>query len=345
MAKAVFGRPMRVEDLTGRQKVAVLCMALGPEAAAKLTQHMESEELEEITLEIARMEHVPADIAEAVLEEWEKTEQAAHSLTQGGVEYARQLLEQALGPQKAALVLKRIESQLQDNGGFRTLREADPQQLGTLLRNEHPQTVALILANLDSGQAAEVIKELPTDLGSQVLFRMARMEKVLPEILEVVERSMGSEAGLSMSRDMSSAGGPAAVAEVLNQVAGPIEAELLSGIAEYSKELSDQIKNLMFVFEDLVKLDDRALQRVLREVDSKEVALALKTASDELKRRILSTMSQRAVEALKEEMEFLGPVRVRDVMTAQSAIVKSVRELEEAGEIVIGGGADDLVID
>ncbi|HLU24476.1 MAG TPA: flagellar motor switch protein FliG [Longimicrobiales bacterium] len=344
MVKSVFGRPMRVEDLTGRQKVAVLCMALGPEAAAKLTQHMEPEELEEITLEIARLEHVPVDVAEAVLEEWEKTEQAAHSLTQGGVEYARQLLEQVLGPQKAAVVLKRIESQLQDSGGFRTLREADPQQLGSLLRNEHPQTVALILAHLGSAQAAEVIKELPTDLGAEVLYRMARLEKVLPEILEVVERSMGNEAGLAMSRDMSSVGGPAAVAEVLNQVAGPIEAELLSGIAQHSSELCDQIKNLMFVFEDLIKLDDRSLQRVLREVESKEIALALKTASDELKSRILSIMSKRAVEALKEEMELLGPVRVRDVMTAQAAIVKAVRDLEEAGEIVIGGGVDDLVV-
>jgi flagellar motor switch protein FliG len=342
------GRPenMRtaVDELTGRQKAAILFMTLGPEASAKLMRDLPPDELEAITVEIARLEHVPPELVQAVLEEMESTQQAAHSLASGGIGFARTLLQETLGPQKAETVLKRIETQVVDVAGFQVLRKADPRQLATLLSPEHPQTIALILASLGAEQAAPVLQELPAELAAEVLFRMARMEKVRPEVLQMVETALGSQSGVTLTRDtLSSVGGPAAVAAVLNLVAGPLESQLLGGLSVRNAELCEQIRNLMFVFEDLIRLDDASLSKVLREVDAKELALALKAASDELKQKILGTMSQRAVKALQEEMEFLGPVRMRDVEKAQAAVVKSARALEEQGEIVLGGDGDDLV--
>jgi flagellar motor switch protein FliG len=241
-------------------------------------------------------------------------------------------------------VLKRIQNQLADTAGLQRLRNADPQQLGSLFRNEHPQTIALILSHLSAPQTAAVIKELEPTLGSEVLFRMARMDKVSPEMLLLIERALG-DTDLTMSQGMSPSGGPQAAAAVLNLMSTSLEKELLDGVASRDPALADQIKNLMFVFEDIATLDDRALQRLLREVDGKELALALKAASEELKTRIKGNMSQRAVTALTEEMEMLGPVRMRDVEAAQANIITQVRKLEEAGEIVLnGGGTDDVVI-
>nr|PZN89917.1 MAG: flagellar motor switch protein FliG [bacterium] len=336
---------LKPENLTGPQKVAVFLMAVGPEKAAELTKGFSPEELEAVTLEIARLDSVPRSVTEAVLAEWRELEKAAGSLAAGGVEYARQILERALGPQKAMTVLRRIQNQLNDGRGFRTLRQADPDQLSTVLRNEHPQLIALILAHLPPEHTAAVLNRLPATLGADVLFRIARMEKVLPDVLQAIEQALGTEAMLSLSTDMSLAGGPAAVAAVLNLVPATIERDLLEGLSARDPALADEIKDLMFTFDDLAKLDDRSLQRVLRDVEVKELALALKAASEEVKNKILGTMSQRAVAALKEEMEFLGAVRLRDVEAAQGAIVKVVRALEEAGEIVINGGSDDLVIE
>src|SRR5690606_1001434 len=336
---------LKPENLTGPQKVAVFLMAVGPEKAAELTKGFSPEELEAVTLEIARLDSVPRSVTEAVLAEWRELEKAAGSLAAGGVEYARQILERALGPQKAMTVLRRIQNQLNDGRGFRTLRQADPDQLSTVLRNGHPQLIALILAHLPPEHTAAVLNRLPATLGADVLFRIARMEKVLPDVLQAIEQALGTEAMLSLSTDMSLAGGPAAVAAVLNLVPATIERDLLEGLSARDPALADEIKDLMFTFDDLAKLDDRSLQRVLRDVEVKELALALKAASEEVKNKILGTMSQRAVAALKEEMEFLGAVRLRDVEAAQGAIVKVVRALEEAGEIVINGGSDDLVIE
>ncbi|HET7322260.1 MAG TPA: flagellar motor switch protein FliG [Longimicrobiaceae bacterium] len=338
------GTSIEPKTLNGRQKVAILCMAVGPEMAAELTRGLSEEDMELISYEIARMEHVPGPTADAVLMEWIEIYRAAESLTEGGVDIAREILEKAFGPVAASQILKRIQAQLADSAGLHRLRNADPQQLANMLRGEHPQTIALILAHLQPGHTANVLKYLETTLGGEVIYRMARMEKVSPEMLQLIERSLGSETDLAMNQGMSASGGPEAVAEVLNQLTGSLEKELLEGVRTRDEELSVEIKNLMFVFEDLIKLDDRGIQRLLRDVDSKELALALKAASDGLKERITSAMSSRAVAALNEEMDFLGPVRVRDVEGAQSAIVAKVRELEEVGEIVISAGTDDLVI-
>jgi flagellar motor switch protein FliG len=332
------------EKLTGRQKVAILCMVLGTELAATVTSKLTPEEGEMISLEIARMDAVDGDVIEQTLQEWLQLAFAMDKYSAGGMDYAREVLEKAYGAGKAKEILRRIQEQLADKAGLTRLRKADPQQLGTMFRNEHPQTTALILAHLDTAQTAAVLKELGAQTASEVVYRMAKMEKVSPDMLQLIERSLGNEADFNFSQGMSLAGGPAAVAQVLNLLAGSYEKELLDGVSQKDQALSEQIKNLMFVFEDLSGLDPAGLQRVLREVDTKQLAMALKAASEELKGKILKGMSQRAQGALKEEMDMMGPVRMSDVEAAQTAIVAQVRALEEAGEIVLGGGADDLVV-
>ncbi len=331
-------------QLTGRQKIAVICMAVGADAAARLTSPLTQEESEHLSFEIASMDRVPSDVSDAVLAEWLEATLGIASLTTGGVEYAREVLEKAHGRARADQILKRIRAQLEDNVGLHRLRKADPQQLATTLRGEHPQTVALVLAHLDASQTAAILREVPAAFGADVLYRMARMDKVSPEMLRLIERALSTETDIQFSQGMSASGGPAAVASVLNLLSGTLEKELLEGVSERDATLCDQIKNLMFVFEDLVSLDAKSLQRLLREVEAKQLALALKAASQSLREKILGAMSQRAVSALEEEMEYMGPVKMRDVEAAQAAIVLQVRKLEETGEIVLSGGSDDVLV-
>jgi flagellar motor switch protein FliG len=333
------------QALTGRQKVAVLCMALGSESAAKITQRLSQDEAEAISYEIARLDTIPSELTEEVLAEWLELSLALDSFSAGGLEYAKEVLEKAYGNSRAQQILKRIQNQLADTAGLHRLRKADPQQLGSMFRHEHPQTIALLLAHLEPQHTAGVLKELDPATGSEVVFRMAKMEKVSPEMLQLIERSIGSEADLGLQQGMATSGGPAAVAAILNFTTGSLEKTLLDGVAARDPRLCEEIKNLMFVFEDLTILDDRSIQRLLREIDAKQLALALKAASDELKGKMMGAMSQRAMQALHEEMEFMGPVRLRDVEAAQVAIVAQVRALEESGEIVLSaGGGDDMVI-
>ena len=332
------------DSLTGRQKVAIICMALGSDTAAKLTQLMSPEEVDSISFEIARMDDVNGPMVESVLEEWLTRMLAADSLASGGLQVAREILEKAFGARKAQQVLERIQSQLTSSAGLHRLRNADPQQLGNMVRGEHPQTIALILTHLDPQHTANVLKELDSEIGAEVVYRMARMEKVSPDLLQIIERSLGSETDLNVVTGMSASGGPAAVAAVMNFIPASLEKALLDGVHAKDAALCEQIKNLMFVFEDVGSLDNKALQRLLRDVDSKELALALKVASDDLKGKMMGAMSQRAVQALQDEMELMGPSRLKDVEAAQTNIVGIVRRLEEAGEIIIGGGDDDLVL-
>jgi flagellar motor switch protein FliG len=345
LVRADAWRDMATEDeVSGRMKVAVLCMALGADVAAKITQKLNQDEVDAISYEIARMDKVDPRLVESVLEEWLTSIMAADSLASGGIEVAREILEKAFGARKAQQILERIQSQLANTANLTKLRNADPQQLGNMMRGEHPQTIAVILSHLEPQHTANVLKEIEPEIGSEVVYRMARMEKVSPELLSIIERSIAAETDLSVQQGMSASGGPAAVAAVLNFVNASLEKVLLDGVQSKDPALCDQIKNLMFVFEDIQTLDGRAIQRVLRDVDSKELALALKAASVELKTKIMSAMSQRAVQALTDEMELLGPSRMRDVEAAQANIVAVVRKLEEAGEIVLNGGEDDLLL-
>ncbi|MBC8088918.1 MAG: flagellar motor switch protein FliG [Phycisphaerae bacterium] len=332
------------DRITGRQKVAILCMAIGAEHAAKVTAELHPDEAEIVALEMAQLSAVPPALIDSVLTEWLEQTLAVDSLSTGGVEFAKEVLEKAFGAVKASAILKRIQGQLDDSDRFNRLRRADPQQLGNTLRGEHPQTIALILAHLDANQVAHILRELDPKLGGDVMFRIARMEKVAPDMISLIEKAIGSEADMAFTQGMSAVGGPAAVAAVLNLVSTALEKEVLEMVADKDTALSDQIKNLMFVFEDLVALDDKSLQRLMREVEVKQLALALKAASAELKVKIMGTMSQRAVQGLKEEMEFMGPVKMRDVEAAQTEVVGKVRALEESGEIVLSGGSDDVII-
>lgn len=331
------------DRITGRQKVAIVCMALGSEHAAKVTAELHPEEAEIVALEMAQLTGVPPTLVDNILAEWLEQTLAVDSLSTGGVEFAKEVLEKAFGNVKASVILKRIQAQIDDSDRFRKLRRVDPQQLGSTLRGEHPQTIALILAHLEPAQVANILRELDPKLGGDVMFRIARMEKVAPDMISLVERAIGSEADMAFTQGMSHVGGPAAVAAVLNLVNSTLEKEVLDLVAERDTGLSDTIKNLMFVFEDLLTLDDKSLQRLMREVEVKQLALALKVASPELKTKIMGTMSQRAVQGLKEEMEFLGPVKTRDVEAAQTDVVSKVRALEESGEIVLSSGSDDIV--
>ena len=343
MANAL-ARSHQLDQLSGSQKVAILCMVLGSESASMITQKLAQEEVEQISYEIARMDRVSNEATEAVLAEWLEVMLAADSIASGGVEFAREVLERAFGAPKAVSILKRIQAQISETAGLHRLRNADPQQLGNMLRGEHPQTVALILAHLEAQQTAHVLKEIDPSFGAEVVMRMARMEKVSPDMLVLIERSILTETDLNATQGLTTSGGPAVVAEVLNLVAPSLEKAIMKGVEERDPSLCEQIRNLMFVFEDIVSLDDRSLQRLLREIDVKELALALKSASNEVKNKIMGAMSQRASAALKEEMEMLGPSRKRDVEASQTAIVAMIRKLEDAGEIVVGGGADDLVV-
>ena len=339
-----LARSHQLDQLNGAQKAAILCMVLGSESASLITQKLGQEEVEQISFEIARMDRVSSEATEAVLAEWLEVMLAADSIAAGGMDLAREVLEKAFGVQKSQAMLKRIQMLISETAGLHRLRNADPQQLGNMLRGEHPQTVALILAHLEAQHTAHVLKELDPVFGAEVILRIARMEKVSPDMLVLIERSILTETDLGPAQSLTTSGGPAVVAEVLNLVTPSLEKAIMRGVEDKDPALCEQIRNLMFVFEDVVSLDERSLQRLLREIDVKELALALKSASNEVKNKIMGGMSQRASSALKEEMEMLGPARKRDIESAQTAIVAMIRKLEDAGEIVVGGGADDLVV-
>ncbi len=337
-------RPLTRDSLSGAQRGAILCMALGPKAAASILQHLTSDEVEQITREIAQLPSVSADLVESVMSDFQEDTVGVDASARGGVSYAREILEQALGPGKSKPVMERIEGQVVDSG-LKRLKRAAPEVLVGVLRGEHPQTIALIMAHVDSRQAASVVQAMEPGLAADVLYRVARMEKISADMLALVEAGLAGKTDLSLSHDMALSGGPAAVAKLLNLTGGTLEKQLLDGITSRSTEIGSEIKALMFTFEDLMQLDGRSMQRLLRDVDSKDLALALKAASDELKRHIKTSMSERAAAALDEEIEMLGAVRVRDVEAAHAGVIEKVRVLEEAGEILVRnrGGNDEII--
>lgn len=334
----------QVPILTGMRKAAILCMTLGKESAAEILKLLSPTEVEELSREIAVTKMAGSETVHVVLSEFRGVFQAAEAAARGGVAVASEILERALGPQRARVILEKIQEQIADTG-LRRLKKATPELLASVLRGEHPQTIALILAHLDSRQSSNVIAGMETELAGDVLYRVARMDKIAPEMLALVEAGLANKADLSLGQEMTTSGGPATVAKMLNLTGGSLEKQLLEAIDKHNSEIATQVKNLMFVFEDLKLLDGRAVQRLLREVDSKELALALKAASDELKQHIFSNMSERAAAALKEELEFMGPVKVRDVEASHTRIIEVMRSLEDQGEIMISGrgGEDDVI--
>ncbi len=330
----------RDTSLSGAKKSAVLCMALGTEVSARIMQALGPTDMERVSREIASTDRVQPEVVDQVLHEYRDVVRAVEQIAMGGIEIARDILEQALGPNKARSVLERIQTQITETGLTR-LKKAPPEVLFTVLRGEHPQTIALILAHLDARQAAGLIEAMDPVMAGDVLYRVGRMEKVSPEMLQLVEAGLGAETDLSLSQELTQTGGPAAVAKVLNFTPSSLEKTLLDVVAGRNGDLAAQIKNLMFTFEDLTLLDNKAMQRLLRDVDSKELAMALKAASEGVKTKVMSNMSERAAESLREEIEFMGPVRVRDVEATHMRIIETLRKLEEAGELIIAGRAAD----
>lgn len=334
----------RKGGLSGRQKAAILLISLGPDVSASVYKHLSEEEIEKLTLEISNVRQVTAEQKEEVLEEFRQLALAQDYIAQGGIAYAKEVLEKALGPDKAMQIINRLTSTLMVRP-FDFARKADPMQLLNFIQNEHPQTIALILSYLDPAQAGQILSALPQEMQADVARRIALMDSTSPEIISEVEQILERRLSETVMQDYTQTGGIEAVVEVLNQVDRSTERTILDALEIQDPELAEEIKRRMFVFEDIVTLDHRAIQRVIREVDNNDLMLALKVASDEVKNIIFRNMSTRMAETFKEEMEYMGPIRLRDVEEAQSRIVAVIRRLEEAGEIVIArGGGDDIIV-
>ncbi len=333
-------------DLTSRKKAAILVASLGPEASSRVLGSLTDEDIETLTLEIATLGKIDADVRRKVMEEFYQMLRAKEYITTGGMEYAQRILEGALGSDKAVQILTRLQSSLQDIP-FEFIKKADPNQIINFIQDEHPQTIALILAHLDPAVSATIVSALPPPVQAEVIMRIATMDRTPPEIVKEIESILERKAATVLSHGFTFAGGVKDVAEVLNRVDRATEKAILAVLEEKDAELADEIKNHMFVFDDLVLVDDTGIQKTLREIDNKDLALALKAASDDVKQKIFKNMSERARQLIEEEIEFMGPVRLRNVEEAQQKIVTVIRRLEEAGEVIIagrGGGEDELVV-
>ena len=331
-------------ELTGEQKAAILLIALGPEVSAEVLKHLDEQEIEQVTLEIATARHVPAEVRASILKEFHQMARAQEYISQGGVGYAKDVLERALGTQKALDILQRLTANLQVRP-FDFVRKADPEQLLSFIQNEHPQTIALIMAYLTPEKAAAVLAGLPPDQQADVARRLAIMDRTSPEVLKEIERVLEHKLSSLLTEDYTSAGGIQLAVDILNQVDRTTEKAILERLEVSDPELAEEIKRRMFLFEDIVHLDDRSVQRVLREVDiANDLPLALKGANDEVRAKIFKNVSKRAAADIQENIEYMGPVLLRDVEAAQQKIVNIIRKLEEEGEIIIARGQRDEVI-
>lgn len=332
------------EEMTSIQKAAVALVAFGAEVSALVLKGLSETDLEAITIEIANLRDVPAEVEEKVIEEVHQIFMARQYISQGGVEFAKTILEKAVGSAKAREIMQRLESSLITTG-FSLLKDIDPKQLTAFLQNEHPQTISLILTQLNQAHAAAVLSELAPELQSEVSLRIATMEKIGPEILKEIEQTLTSHFDQS-SAGMSASGGAKAIAEILNLIDTTAEKNILQSLEADDPDLAAEVKNMMFVFDDLILLDDRSIQRLLKEVETKDLAIALKAASDEVKQKIFVNVSERVAVMIREEMEFMGPTRLSDVEAAQGRIVESVRRLEEEGQIIISGrgGKEEIIV-
>jgi len=330
-------------QLTGRQKAAVFLVTLGSEISSEIFKHLREDEVETLTFEIARIDKVdPAD-KDKVLMEFQELMMAQEFISNGGIDYAREVLERALGTQKAIDIVNRLTSSLQVRP-FDFVRRTDPAHLLNFIQSEHPQTIALILSYLEPQKAAQILSSLRHEIQADVAKRIATMDRTSPDVLREVERVLERKLSTLASEDYTSAGGVDAIVEVLNNVDRGTEKIIIEALEEDDPELAEEIKKRMFIFEDIVLLDDRAIQKVLREVDTNDLAKALKGVEPEVQEKIFKNMSKRASSLLREDMDFMGPLRLRDVEESQQKVVNIIRKLEESGDIVIArGGEEELV--
>jgi len=332
------------KGMPGKEKIAILMVALGNEIAAEVYKRLDDTAIEIVTLEVANLRKVTPEQRLSVLKDAQEVLLAREYMARGGVDYARDILERALGPERAHNLLTRITASLQVRP-FDFMRHTDAQQVLGFIQGEHPQTIALIMSYLEPAQAAGIIGGLPATMQAEVAKRIARMDRITPEVLREVERVLERKLSTVMGQDFTLAGGIDAIVNIINNADRGTERNIMEHLEENDPELAEEIKRRLFVFEDIIKLDDRSLQRVLREVEMKELSLALKGATEELRGKFFKNMSKRASEMLKEDMDYMGPVRVKDVEEAQQKVVNVVRALEDVGEIVISrGGEEELVV-
>jgi len=334
-----------VENLNGVRKAAVLMVALKQEIAAKILKYLNRDRVEEITREIAAIDAIAPDVREAVIREFYNLIMARQYMDAGGMAWARTLLQKTLPPEEARQVISLIEHQVHQQP-FSFLQKTEKENLVMFLQEEHPQTIALVLSHLPSGMATQILSALPTERQIEVVQRVANMDQTSPEVIKEVERGLEKRLAGLVSERFERVGGVESVAEMLNMAGRATEKAILEGLEENDPQLVEQIRRLMFVFEDIIRVNDKGIQSVLKEVENDELALALKTASEELREKIFKNMSERAGQLIKEEMEFMGPVRVSDVEGAQQKIVDIVRRLEDAGEVIIAGrgGEKELIV-
>lgn len=333
-----------IDDYSGVQKAAILLITLGPEKAAVIFQHLKEEEIEELTLEIANTRSISAQDKEDVLNEFYQVCLAQQYIAEGGIGYAKELLEKALGNEKAAGVIAKLTASLQVRP-FEFVRKTEPSQLLNFIQDEHPQTIAMILSYLSATQASIVLGALPPEKQADVARRIAQMDRTSPDIIKEVERVLERKLASLVNQDYTIVGGIDAIVNILNNVDRSTEKHIMESLEIEEPELADEIRKKMFVFEDILLLDDRAIQRVLRDVDNADLELALKSSTEEVQNVIFRNLSKRLAEMIKEDMDFMGPVRMKDVEEAQQKIVSVIRKLEDAAEIVISrGGGDDIVV-
>jgi len=331
-------------QLTGRQKAAIFLVSLGSDTSSEIFKHLREDEIEQLTFEIARLDKIEPEERDRVLQEFQEMMMAQEFISNGGIDYARDVLERALGTQKAIDIVNRLTSSLQVRP-FDFIRRTDPSHLLNFIQGEHPQTIALILAYLDPQKSAQILSGLSHQIQADVAKRIAQMDRTSPDVLREVERVLERKLSTLASEDFTSAGGIDSIVEVLNNVDRGTEKIIIEALEEEDPELAEEIKKRMFVFEDIVLLDDRSIQKVLREVDTQDLAKALKGVDAEVQEKIYRNMSKRAASLLREDMDFMGPIRLRDVEESQQKIVNIIRKLEEAGDIIVArAGEEELVV-
>lgn len=334
----------RIQEITGLQKAAILLIVLGPEKASAVFKHLKEDEIEALTLEIANTRSVSPQIKDDVVDEFYEVCLAQQYISEGGISYAKDLLEKALGSEKANEVIGKLTASLQVRP-FEFVRKTDASQLLNFIQEEHPQTIALILSYLSANQAAAIIGALAPDKQTDVAKRIAQMDRTSPDVIKEVENVLEQKLASLVNQDYTIVGGVDSIVEILNTVDRGTEKHIMETLEIEEPELADEIRKKMFVFEDILSLDDRSIQRVLREIDNNELAVALKASNEEVKNVIFNNLSKRLATMIKEDMDFMGPVRMKDVEDAQQKIVNIIRKLEDSGEIIISrGGGDELIV-
>ncbi len=328
--------PVENKKMTNKQKAALLLLSLDVETATRVMKYLTQDEIEALTIEITNIKGISSEKVDPVVDEYHQLVRAQEYMIQGGIDYAQRLLEQSLGFTKATDVIEKVKLLTQVKG-FAMLKKADSEQLANFLQKEHPQTVAFILSNLSADQTATVLAEFDEELRNDVSFRMATLGKVSPTLMAQMEGVLNNVAESEISQNMSVMGGAKLLASILNRCNTATAKMILEHIDQKESQLAGEIKRLMFLFDDLVYIEDRGIQRILREVDKNDLALSLKIADEKLKDKIFNNMSERAKELLKEELSYLGPVRLKEVEAAQTRVVEIVKQLEDQGEIVVAG--------